>query len=109
MRGNTLERGEMVEQRIAWLRNQYSVARVAQQLEQPRIGLAGAGGQHDLRRVDAGAAAPLIVRHRRASRWQTEWLRVVVKRLGTGERVEQSRRVGDAAARRVRFRQIDNR
>ena len=41
---------QMLEQRIAGLRHQHGVARIAQQLEQPRVGLAGAGGQDDLRR-----------------------------------------------------------
>ena len=51
MRCNALERSQMIEQRIAWLRNQDCVAWIAQQLEQPRVCIARAGRQHDLRRV----------------------------------------------------------
>ena len=48
------ERRQVFEQRIAGLRNKYTVARIAQQLEQPRVCLAGARGQDDVRGIDVG-------------------------------------------------------
>jgi len=59
----------MLEQRVAWRRHQHGVARIAQQLEQEAVRLAGARGEQDVRRVGARGA-----RQRFARRNQTERL-----------------------------------
>jgi hypothetical protein len=45
---NGLERGEEFEQRIRWARREDFVAGIAEQLEQVRVGFAGAGGEQNL-------------------------------------------------------------
>ena len=47
LEGHAVEIGQVLDQRIARPRRQHRIARIAQQLEQQRIRLARAGGQHD--------------------------------------------------------------
>ena len=51
-----LQRRQEVEERIARPRHQHAVAGIAQQLEQQRVGLAGAGGEDQVAGVDGEAA-----------------------------------------------------
>ena len=53
--------GEKLQQRVARLREQHALAGIAQELEQPGVGLAGARGQDDVPRVDGEADLLAIV------------------------------------------------
>ena len=73
-RPHRVERGEVLEQRVARRRHEHLVARVAEQLEEQRVRLARAGGQHDAIARHAHAAAAEIAHHRVARGRQAERL-----------------------------------
>ena len=51
-----------VEKRIARLRHQDLASRIAKQPEKEAVGLAGAGGQHDLAGIERNAVSGIVVR-----------------------------------------------
>ena len=55
-----IQLGQKVEQRIARLANQHLVAGIAEQPEEKAVGLAGAGGEKDLFRIDCGSMVAVI-------------------------------------------------
>ena len=63
-----IEARQMIEQRIARPRHQHLVAGVRQQLEQQRVAVAGAGGQHDALGRARSNALPRVVGRDRATR-----------------------------------------
>jgi hypothetical protein len=104
-----LQLRELGEQRIARRRHQHVVARVTQQLEQERIGLAGAGREHDAfcRHRDA------LLGHERARRLtrraQPERLGPIPCGPGVCERGQRAGWNGQLGARRIRLGQIEQR
>ena len=98
----------MLEQRIAGNRHEDGVARRrAQQLEQERVGFAGARGEHDAVGRGPDTTAGVVADHRLPRGEQSERFRGVVGNARAGQRCEQSLRVDDARARRIADRQID--
>ena len=65
---------QVLEERIARLRHQHGIAWIAQQLEQPAVGLARARRQHDLLRIDLSTTAGVVGRNRFARSTKTERL-----------------------------------
>jgi hypothetical protein len=84
-RGHEIEPCQVLEQRIARLGDEHFVAGPGQQLEQQRVRLAGARGQHDAARVDTHALPLVVARHGFPRVESTERSRVVAERFGIGE------------------------
>src|SRR5687768_9565811 len=103
---DSLEPGQEFEERIARLRNQYRIARVTEQLEEPAVRLAGTRGQHEMVWIDAGAAPFEFTGHCLSCR--TESLRVWLIRQSRrrGQRFEQVGRVRQLHLRRIRCAEI---
>ena len=80
---------EIIEERIRRPGNKDAFARVAEELEDQRIGLAGAGGEEDVGRVNADTLLPVVVANSFARREKPSRLRPVAQRLRVGERGEQ--------------------
>ena len=108
-RPNPFQSRQVVEERIARLWDQHGVARIAEQLEQQRVRLAGAGGDHDLVAVDRGRHRTVTACDRFARRCEAQWRRIVTVYRARAERVAQCLgRVREAHARRIRFGQVDD-
>jgi len=71
------ERGDDFEQRIRRRRHEHFIAGITEQLEDPGIALARAGGQEELVDRHTGAARRIVIRDRRASRSQAERIRIL--------------------------------
>ena len=78
---------------IARLRDQDRLAGIAEQLEQPAVGLARARRQHDVLGIDGHAAARVVGGHGLARRTKPERLRVVTERAVGRRRAEQIGRI----------------
>ena len=106
-----IETRQVIEQRIARPRHEHLVAGVGQQLEQQRVRLARARGQHDAlgrRRRRPGARS----RRRRPARASSDAERLRRRSAAPraiGERREQIGRIVEARARRIRLGEIDER
>jgi len=97
-----LELREMFEQRVRRRRGDDVVSGIGEELEEKRIRLAGRRRDQEL----AGIAAEMR-RQRLARAPQTARIRVVFRVCGARERLaDLVERVGDACARRIRFRQV---
>jgi hypothetical protein len=88
--GHAVELREVIEERITGHRHEHLVsARRAQQLEQQRVGFAGARGQHDAIRIDGNAASRVIGSHRLSRLCQPKGRRIVDERVSRSERGHQ--------------------
>src|SRR3954447_6580600 len=107
---NRVEACQVREQRIAgnW-RQDVRLSGVAEQLEEERVGFAGAGRQHDSIGCYANTAPGVRLRNRLSCLGYPERLRTVRERARVGERSQQRARVSNAYARRIRDCQIDQR
>src|SRR5271156_699264 len=74
-----IEPGQEIEERVARLANQYLVARITEQPEEEAVGLAGAGGEKNLFRIDRGSMVTVIEAYRLARRAQAPWIRLVME------------------------------
>ena len=106
---NRLEPRQVLEQRIAWMRHQDLIAGIAQQLEQQRVGLAGARGERHPVGGNDDAAAAEVGGHGGAGRPHAQRLRIVLERARIRERQQEIRRIGEAHTGRVRFGQVRDR
>ena len=88
----------MIEEGIARLRDQHRFTRIAEQLEQPAVGLARACRQHDAFRIDGHASTRVVGGHGLSRRTQSKWLRVVTQRAVGRCRAEQIGSIGQPRA-----------
>ena len=102
-----VETGEMLEERIARLRDQYFIARIAQQLEQHRVRVAGADGQHDALGGDDDVAPSEVVGNGLSRGQRAHGLGPVGQPAGIGQRGQQIVRVDQLCVGRIRLREID--
>ena len=100
---------QVVEERIARARHEHFIALVAEQLEQQRIRLAGAGRQGDAIRRHRHALSGVLARHRLARGRSSEGARLVRQCAQVGERLDEVGRIGQGGLRRIRERQIEDR
>ena len=89
---------EVLEQRIARARHEHAIARIAEQPERERIGLARAAHERDPIRVGVDSAARELFRDRAARLGVSERVRLVARAARVRERGEQRR--GRREARR---------
>ena len=92
-RADTFQPRQVLEKRIAWARHEHRVSRIAQQLEQPRVGFARARREDDVLGIDRDAAPRMIAGDRLARRWQPEGVRLVPKGGIRRQRREQIGRI----------------
>jgi len=90
---NRFERRQIIKQRIRRSGNQNLIARIAEQAEEIAVGLAGAGGQADVLRWNARIKEVIILRDSFTSVDHAQGLRLVAKRAGSAERLEECARV----------------
>ena len=109
LEADVVEGGEEVEEGVAGLEDEDFVAGIAEQAEEKAVGLAGAGGEDDLLGIECDAVVSIVGRDGLASGEKAVRLGVVAEGAGIGERVEQGRRVGEAAARGIRGSEVSNR
>ena len=76
-RPDGVQRGQVLEERVARRRHEHLVAGIAEQLEEHRVRVARAGGQHDAVARHGHAAAAEVAHHRVARGRQSEGLRRV--------------------------------
>ena len=103
---HVVQHGEEVEERVAGLADENLAARIAEQPEEVAVGLAGAGGEHDLLGRERNAVAGIVAADRLPRRQSPLGLRIVIQCLRPGERLQQFRSIIKAAAGRVRGGQI---
>jgi hypothetical protein len=84
-----VERGEKVEERISGLCDEDFIAGIAKQAEEEAVRLAGAGGEQQLVGIERHAVAGVVFTDSLARGENAFGLRIVVKRAGIGERLEQ--------------------
>jgi len=82
---NSLQAGEVLEQRVAGARNQHRLPRAAKQLEQPRVCLARARREHDVVRIDLRSTTTVIVRDRGTRLPHAKRMRLVTEAAFVGE------------------------
>jgi hypothetical protein len=109
LEADVVEGGEEVEERVAGLQDEDFVRWVAEQAEEKAVGLAGAGGEDDLLGIERDAVGSIVSRDGLASGEEAVGLRVVVEGARIGERGEQGRRVGEAAAGGIGGSQVGDR
>ena len=105
-RPHRVQRGQVLEERVARRRHEHLVAGIAEQFEQDRVRLARAGGQHDAVARHAHAAAAEVPHDRVARRRHAERLGRVGEAGWARQRLEQADGIVDAHARRVRLGQV---
>ena len=74
-----IELGQEIEERVAGLADQHLVAGIAEQAEEETVGLAGAGGEKNVFRIDCGSMVTVIEAYGLARRAQAPWIRLVVQ------------------------------
>ena len=105
---DALQPGEVLEQRIAGAGDEHLVPRIAQELEEERVGFAGARGQQDARGVDGRAAPREVFGHGGAGCGPAEGHGLVAEPSRFGEGQKQVFRVVEAHVRRVRLREVEH-
>ena len=106
---HALHASQVLEQRVRGRGHEHRLARVRQELEQERVGLAGGGREKDALGVHGGRVAQVLARHGLPGRAQAARVRVVLEAGGVRERGEQPGGVCDAACGRVGNRQVETR
>ena len=94
---HALERGELIEQRIARRRHEHVVAGIAEQLEQPGVGLRRRRRQRDALGIDGDAVA-LVVRGDGGARRRQAARRRLVDRTPPARRARAGWRRWDSAS-----------
>jgi hypothetical protein len=106
---DAFEGGEEIEERVARLRHEDGVARVGEQLEEPRVSLARARREVDVRGVNRLAACAVVLADGLARDGQAFRRRVVDEGWRFGERGEDFvSGIIQPRARRVRGGQVEN-
>ena len=77
---NIVQIGEKIEERIARLRNQHLVPRIAKQPKKVAVSLAGAGCQEEVLRIDRGSMPGIVAGHGFPRLQQAFRIRIVVQR-----------------------------
>jgi hypothetical protein len=108
-RGHEIEPCQVLEQRIARLGDEHFVAGAREQLEQQRVRLAGARGQHDAAGVDSHALPLVVARHGFPCVESAERSRVVAERFGIGERAEQVGWIFESRSRGIGAGEVEHR
>ena len=106
-RDDEIELAQRIEQRVARTRDEHLVAGVREELEEHRIGVAGARRHDDAIGRDVESLPRVIARDRVARLGQAERRRRIDEPARIGERRQQVRRIVEAGTRRIRFREID--
>ena len=86
---HVVQHGQKIEERVAGLDGEDFAAGIAEQAKEKAVGLAGAGGQNDLFGRKLNTVARIIIADRLPCAEQAARLRIVVERLGVGERGQQ--------------------
>ncbi len=79
------EHGEVLEQRIAGPWNEHVMTWIAEQLEQPCVGLTGTSGEGYPIRLNGDAAVGEVAGNGFTRLPHSEWMRIVAKRLRRAE------------------------
>ena len=99
---HVIQLGQEIKQRVPRLADQYFIPGVAEQAEEKTVGLAGAGGEKDLFRVDPGSMVAVIAADRLARREKAPGIRFIAQGFRIAKRTQNGGYiVGKAANRRV--------
>src|SRR5450759_6009194 len=104
---NRFQLREDVEERVARCGDEDGVAWIAEELEEPGIGLAGGGSQDEAFPCGLDAVPRVVARYRAASEGSPPGVGLVERVRRRAERLEVSRGRREINSRRIRDGQVD--